>query len=126
LQNSGISSLEGTSPSQPPAGPARKRFSLNGRSVAVDPRIDAVRKDLADVRLADRVFAPHYAAPMPRRLAAAVSLRSGPSADSDVIGALQAGDVFDVLELAGINAWGTAAGSGLVGYIEAAALDTSE
>ncbi|MDF0752810.1 hypothetical protein NLU14_21530, partial [Marinobacter sp. 71-i] len=62
MQNSGISSLASTS-SQSPAGPARKRFSLKGRSVPIDPRVDAVRRDLADVRLADRVFAPHYAAP---------------------------------------------------------------
>lgn len=83
-----------------------------------------MRRDLADVRLADRVFAPHYAAPMPRRVTRGIALRVGPSPDSEVIGELAPGDIFDILELAGRNAWGTAAGSGLVGYIEAAALDT--
>ena len=43
---------------------------LKGRAPmqAIDPRVDAVRRDLADVRLAERVFAPHYAAPLPRTL----------------------------------------------------------
>jgi hypothetical protein len=85
-----------------------------------------VRKDLADVRLADRVFAPHYAEPMSRTVASAVDLRQGSKPDSEVIGRLNPGDVFDVLELAGSNAWGTAAGVGLVGYITAAALDDSQ
>ena len=34
-----------------------------------------MRRDLADVRLADRVFAPHYAAPMPRTISAPADLR---------------------------------------------------
>ena len=82
-----------------------------------------MRRDLADVRLADRVFAPHYAAPMPRRLAAAASLRSSALADSDVLAQLKPGDVFEVLELAGQSAWGTAPETGLVGYVDIAALE---
>ncbi|MEI9926752.1 MAG: SH3 domain-containing protein [Sphingomonas sp.] len=81
-----------------------------------------MRPDLADVRLADRVFAPHYAAPMPRRIAAAVTLRSAAAPQSDVRAKLAAGDLFEVLELAGTNAWGVAPGRGLVGYIDATAL----
>jgi hypothetical protein len=107
LQNSGTSSQEETSASLSPKGPTRKRFALTGVSAPVDPRVDAVRGDLADIRLADRVFAPHYASPMPRALARAVALRAGP---------------FEVLELAGINAWGVAATPRLVGYIDADAL----
>ncbi|RYY26439.1 MAG: SH3 domain-containing protein [Sphingomonadales bacterium] len=81
-----------------------------------------MRPDLADVRLASRVFAPHYAAPMPREIATAVSLRAKPAADSEILVELNAGDVFEVLELAGTNAWGVAPGTGLVGYIHASAL----
>ncbi|MBC9031437.1 SH3 domain-containing protein [Sphingomonas sp. JC676] len=88
----------------------------------MDPRVDAVRRDLADVRLADRVFAPHYAAPMPRTLSAAISLRAASAADSEILAQLPQGDVFEVLELAGGNAWGVARGPGLVGYIDAGAL----
>jgi hypothetical protein len=90
--------------------------------VTVDPRVDAVRRDLADVRLADRVFAPHYAAPMPRRIAGAAPLRESSVADSPVLAQLKAGDLFEVLELAGTHAWGVAPGVGLVGYIDASTL----
>jgi hypothetical protein len=122
LQNSGTSSQEETSASLSPKGPTRKRFALTGVSAPVDPRVDAVRGDLADIRLADRVFAPHYASPMPRALARAVALRAGPKTDSDVVAELAAGETFEVLELAGINAWGVAATPRLVGYIDADAL----
>ena len=88
----------------------------------IDPRVDAVRPDLADVRLANRVFAPHYAAPMPRDIALTVSLRAAPAADSEVLAELNAGDRFEVLEFAGSNAWGVAPAAGLVGYILATAL----
>ena len=81
-----------------------------------------MRRDLADVRLADRVFAPHYAAPMLRQLAASADLRSAPSGETELLAALAAGDDFEVLELAGNHAWGVAPGVGLVGYIPAAAL----
>jgi hypothetical protein len=123
LQNSGISSPASTSPSQSPAEPTRKRFALTGPSIAIDSRIDAVRPDLADVRLADRVFAPHYAAPMPREIRDPVPLRAGPRPDAEVLATLSPGEIFEVLELAGTNAWGVAPGFGLVGYIDAASLE---
>ena len=81
-----------------------------------------MRPDLADMRLADRVFAPHYAAPMPRKLTASTDLRAAAAAGSDVIARLKAGDVFEVLELAGGNAWGIAPSAGLVGYVPATAV----
>ncbi|MBO9623290.1 MAG: SH3 domain-containing protein [Sphingomonas sp.] len=84
--------------------------------------MDAVRRDLADVRLAERVFAPHYAAPMPRALVRGVALRASRDADSEVLAQLQQGDLFEVLEFAGGNAWGVAPGAGLVGYVDADAL----
>jgi hypothetical protein len=90
--------------------------------VKVDPRVDAVRRDLADVRLADRVFAPHYAAPMLRRIAGVTTLRESSAADSSVLAQLKADDLFEVLELAGTHAWGVAPGVGLVGYIDASIL----
>ena len=85
-----------------------------------------MRRDLADVRLADRVFAPHYAAPMPRSLATIAELRASAAADSEVLASLNAGDVFEVLELAGNHAWGVAPAVGIVGYIPAAALADSQ
>ena len=85
-----------------------------------------MRPDLADVRLADRVFAPHYAGPMPRDLARPIALRAAPARDSEVLAELKAGECFEVLELAGTTAWGVAPGAGLVGYIDADALGAAE
>jgi hypothetical protein len=85
-----------------------------------------VRPDLADVRLADRVFAPHYAAPMPRRIATATELRTARDPGSPVLATLAAGDVFEVLDLIGEAAWGVAPASALVGYIPAAHLAAAD
>ena len=88
----------------------------------IDPLHDAARRDLADVRLADRVFAPHYAAPVTYVVTAAVPLRAAKEADAEVLAELAEGEVFEVLELSAGNAWGSAPGSGLVGYVDAAQL----
>lgn len=88
----------------------------------IDPRTDAARRDLADVRLADRVFAPHYAAPVTHVVTAPVSLRVAKELDSEVLTDLAEGDIFEVLELSAGNAWGRAPGAGLVGYVDAAQL----
>jgi hypothetical protein len=81
-----------------------------------------VRRDLADIRLADRVFAPHYACAVPRVLIAAADLREAPSPDSAVLAELEIGNVFEVLEFVRGRAWGRAPGKDLVGYIDADAL----
>ena len=81
-----------------------------------------MRRDLADIRLADRVFAPHYAAPMPRALAAPARLRAAPAADAETLAELARGDLFEVLEITGGRAWGIAPGAGLVGYIDSDAI----
>jgi hypothetical protein len=78
---------------------------------------------VADIRLADRVFAPHYAAPMPRRIASQASLLAANADDAAILAELRSGEVFEVLDLAGGKAWGIAVGHNLVGYIDAAALE---
>lgn len=95
---------------------------MRGVSVALDPRRNAVRRDLADIRLADRVFAPHYASAVQRVVVAATGLREGADAASAVLGALVVGDVFEVLEFVRGRAWGRAPGHDLVGYVDADAL----
>jgi len=60
---------------------------------------------------------------MPRTIASAVSLRAGPKSDSEMLIELSPGDSFEVLELAGGNAWGVAPGHNLVGYVPATALE---
>lgn len=121
MKNSDISSA----PATPPASnePARKSFALQGRTVGLDPRTNAVRPDLADVRLAEYVFAPHYAAPLPYRTSMAVTLREGRPVDSMVLAELAPGETFEVLELAGGHAWGIAPHLGLVGYCDAGVLE---
>jgi hypothetical protein len=109
-------------PSAPEPAAARLHFALTGPSARFDPRRDAVRSDLADIRLAARVFAPHYAAPVPRALGRAAALRSAPDARSEVLVTLAPGDRFEVLEIASNRAWGVAPGPGLVGYLDADAL----
>lgn len=121
MKNSDISSAPGTP--QPSSGPTRKSFALQGRTVGLDPRTHAVRPDLADVRLAEYVFAPHYAAPLPYRTNAPVTLREGRATSSPVLAELRSGETFEVLELAGGHAWGIAADLGLVGYCDARLLE---
>jgi hypothetical protein len=84
-----------------------------------------VRPDLADVRLAAYVFAPHYAAPIPRTLARPETLRAARDPSSVAVALLATGDLFEVLEFAGALAWGIAPGAELVGYLPAAALAPS-
>nr|WP_294329978.1 SH3 domain-containing protein [uncultured Sphingomonas sp.] len=92
----------------------------------MDPRVEAVRPDLADIRLAGRVFAPHYAAPMPRLIHFETPLRMTARGDEPALAILRKGDVFEALEFAGTNAWGVAPGPGLVGYVDASALGETE
>lgn len=106
----------------PPAA-ARRGFALTGPTVALDPRTNAVRGDLADVRLAEYVFAPHYASPVACRLAVDAPLRLARAAGSEPIAQLSRGSAFEVLEIAGSSAWGIATGPRLVGYLDADALD---
>lgn len=103
-------------------GTPRRSFALTGPSRLLDPLTHAVRPDLADVRLADRVFAPHYAQPTPRTLARQAPLRLQRSGDSEAVAVLDAGEHFELLDVTGGLAWGIAPQSGLVGYLEADAL----
>jgi hypothetical protein len=87
--------------------------------VRIDPRTDAARRDLADVRLADRVFAPHYAAPVEYRVVARAVLREGREAEAETLAELAPGEIFEVLELSAGSAWGRAPALNLVGYVAA-------
>ncbi|WP_293881212.1 SH3 domain-containing protein [Sphingomonas sp.] len=82
--------------------------------------MDAVRGDLADVELADRVFAPHYAKACAFTVIAETALRIAPSTESEVVGKLGLGDQFDLLDISG--EWGWGRGSKVVGYVSASAI----
>lgn len=74
------------------------------------------------MRLADRVFAPHYAAPLPHVVTVATPLRATRDADEAPLATLEPGTRFEVLELSAGLAWGSAPQPGLVGYVDAASL----
>lgn len=97
---------------------------LTGRSVVLDPKTCAVRPDLADIRLAAYVFAPHYAESTPRRVRTAVELRENRAPGAPILALLTPGGTFEMLDLVSGDAWGTAVEVGLVGYVAADALVT--
>ncbi len=104
---------------------ARTSFTLEGHSIALDPRIHAVRGDLADVTLADRLFAPHYAEALERRCAvpfAALRDKPGGAQTSELL----AGEAFMLLDISGGWAWGYCAHDHYVGYLEARVLGDGE
>lgn len=101
-----------------PGEPRRRQFALTGKSVDLDPRINAVRPDLADVRLAEQVFAPHYAQAVRRSISRDATLRSARGGDAEVVARVNAGESFDLLDIVGDDAWGITDG-GTVGYLPA-------
>ena len=92
-------------------------FTLSGPGATAEAGHLPVRGDLAHINLAGRYFVPHYAVPMPRRIAAAASLRKAAKPDAEDICALPAGASFDVLDIAGDWAWGQYGANGPVGYV---------
>ena len=77
-----------------------------------------MRGDLAHIRLAGRVFVPHYAVPMPHRVNdGGATLRNAGRAAGDAMAELAAGTEFNVLDIAGGWAWGQVGDDGLVGYL---------
>ena len=99
------------------------RFSLDGPSRPLDARIHAFRHDLADIALAGRVMAPHFARPVVRSCGAHASfVREAPKAEAANITELLPGEEFAVLEYAGGWAWGYSQADHIVGYVEAIAL----
>jgi hypothetical protein len=103
-------------------GSERSRFRLAGVSQPFDPRTTAIRADLADIAVAGHHFAPHYAAPVDRRVVRAVPLRGGSASDAEVIAELAVGDPFALLDVTGGVAWGYRIADHLVGYCPADAL----
>ena len=88
-----------------------------------DPRFNAYRKDLADISLAGRVIASHYAEPVERVIALATALRSAPRDDSEAIGELEQGSTFCLVDDSLGWSWGYAGNERRVGYVRSEALN---
>lgn len=83
----------------------------------------AYRTDLADIALAGRVLAPHYARPLPRACGSRPAwILPDASTDAAPLSELLPGERFEVLEYAAGWAWGYSGADRIVGYVEAIAL----
>ena len=79
---------------------------------------------MADVALAGRVIASHYAEPLLRRIAAPAAFRRSASDEAEVIAELEAGDALWLLDDTRGWAWGYAGPDRRVGYLRSEALES--
>lgn len=68
------------------------------------------------------MIASHYAEPLQRALAAAASLRGGPSEDAEVLLELEVGEPFAMLDNSLGWAWGYGGRGRRVGYVRSSAI----
>jgi hypothetical protein len=97
-------------------------FTLSGPSLKLDPARTPLRGDLADIALAGKVFAPHYAVPMPMRAMCGTPLLADMDAGASVIAHISAGAEFAALDIVGGYIWGYISDGGLVGFVAKDAL----
>jgi hypothetical protein len=105
-----------------PTPTSAEQFALAGPSSLPDPDFNAYRRDLADIALAGRVIASHYAEPLACRITEPTPLRSAPSEQSGSIRELQPGEPFAMLDDSLGWAWGYAGEERRVGYLRSDAL----
>ncbi|MEW5424417.1 NlpC/P60 family protein [Amorphus sp. 3PC139-8] len=88
---------------------------------ALDPRLNAIRPDLADVRLEGTVTADRFAEGEPRRVRAAIGpMRRAPRPDAPLDTEALAGDLVRVFEVSPEGwAWVQREEDGYVGYLSA-------
>jgi hypothetical protein len=101
----------------------RQLYRLTGHSIEGDPRTTPIRGDLADIKLAGKLFAPHYAVPMLRTgIAPVTEIHAEPHLTSMPVSALMHGEEFAVLDVAGEWAWGYCLHDDYLGYLRFADL----
>lgn len=96
---------------------------LSGPSVRLDPRTHALRSDLADIALADRIQSPRFGQSRPMQCCIGTAmLRAAPDAAATAVSALLFGENFAVFDIDNGWAWGQCGHDHYVGYVESAAL----
>ncbi len=91
-------------------------FPLIGTSELPDPTTHAYRQDLADVALAGRVVASHYAEPLTRHINGDCPMLISADDDSEAVIELGEGDKIRILDCSRGWAWGYGP-DGRVGYV---------
>ena len=102
----------------PPSPIAKGSFALTGTSELPDPATHAYRQDLADVALAGRVVASHYAEPLVRHINTDCALLFSAEDGAASVGGLGRGDKIRILDCSRGWAWGYGP-DGRVGYVRA-------
>ncbi len=101
----------------------RAQFALTGHSIEGDPRTTPIRGDLADIALAGKLFAPHYAVPMVRRcILPATTIHVDADDRKEGTSRLLHGEAFAVLDVSGDWAWGYGTHDQYLGYVRFSAL----
>jgi cell wall-associated NlpC family hydrolase len=107
------------------ASPVRptRAARLSGPSPALDHRVHAFRRDLADVALAGGYAAAAYAQPQPMSCRTARTMvRAAPRGDAGAGSELLYGEPFMAIEVGGEWAWGYCGADRYVGYVPAEAI----
>ena len=99
------------------------RFELRGPMGKYDARTTPIRGDLADIKLAGRLFAPHYVVPKTYSCCVTTAaLRVQPSHEAEAVSELLHGEMFAVLDISGDWAWGYCCHDAYLGYLPLASL----
>ncbi|MGA0602509.1 C40 family peptidase [Caulobacter sp. KR2-114] len=92
-------------------------------AAVLDPRITLARADLARTELEGVVKAERFAPAVVRRITVpAAAIRKAPDPAAEQLDQALFGELFDVVETAGGQAWGQARRDGYVGYVAEGAL----
>ena len=98
--------------------PYAGQYALSGPAKVRDPRVTPIRGDLADIALAGKLFAPHYAVPMERMVTGAyAAVRKTGRADAEQTSELLRGERFMMLDVVAGWAWGYCAHDGYNGHV---------
>lgn len=101
----------------------RPTFTLEGHSIIGDKRTTPIRGDLADIKLAGKLFAPHYAVPLLRScVESSVVMHEEADGDSTPISELLMGEDFALLDVSGKWAWGYSLHDDYLGYVQLSTL----